>query len=259
MPIFPGLGAPMTPRIGVTGLTRAVSGADRSGVNSAYVRSVLRAGGIPLILSPLLGPELAGHVVETVDGLLLTGGDDMDPSHYGEAPHPSLDPIDPQRDAFELAVFRAARDRQVPTLAICRGFQLVNVALGGTLWQDLPSQRPAEIDHRQKGARNDRSHRVEVVPQTMLAEALRTTQLEVNSFHHQGIRKLAPGLKVSALSPDGLAEGLEQDAGPAWLLAVQWHPEEFHAEAESPDLGLFQALVREANRASTAARQDQWR
>jgi putative glutamine amidotransferase len=93
----------------------------------------------------------------------------------------------------------------------------------------------------------------------MLAKALGATQLEVNSFHHQGIRKLAPGLKVSALSPDGLAEGLEQEAGPAWLLAVQWHPEEFHAEAESPDLGLFQALVREANRASTAARQDQWK
>jgi len=259
MPVLPRFGAPMTPRIGVTGLTRAVSGADRSGVNAAYVRSVLRAGGIPLILSPLLGAGLADQVVETLDGLLLTGGDDMDPSHYGEEPHPSLDPIDPQRDAFELAVFRAARERQVPTLAICRGFQLVNVALGGTLWQDLPSQRPAEIDHRQKGARNDRTHRVEVVPQTVLAKALGATQLEVNSFHHQGIRKLAPGLKVSALSPDGLAEGLEQEGGPAWLIAVQWHPEEFHAEEESPDLALFQALVREANRASTAARLDQWK
>ena len=259
MPILPGLGAPMTPRIGVTGLTRAVSGArpQRSELRLRAQRASCRRN--PLILSPLLGPELAGQVVESVDGLLLTGGDDMDPSHYGEAPHPSLDPIDPQRDAFELAVFRAARERQVPTLAICRGFQLVNVALGGTLWQDLPSQRPAEIDHRQKGARNDRSHRVEVVPQTMLAQALGATQLEVNSFHHQGIRKLASGLRVSALSPDGLPEGLEQEAGPAWLLAVQWHPEEFHAEAESPDLGLFQALVREAKRASTAARQDQWK
>jgi putative glutamine amidotransferase len=100
---------------------------------------------------------------------------------------------------------------------------------------------------------------VEVVPQSLLARALGATGVEVNSFHHQGIRQLAPGLKVSAVSPDGLAEGLEQEGGPSWLLAVQWHPEEFHAEAEPPDLGLFQALVREAARSSTAARQDQWR
>ncbi len=154
-------------------------------------------------------------MVETVDGLLLTGGDDMDPSHYGEAPHPSLDPIDPQRDAFELAVFRAAPRaagadaRDLPRLPTGER-RLGRHALAG------PAEPASGGDRSPAEGREERpqSHRVEVVPQTILAKALGATQLEVNSFHHQGIRKLAPGLKVSALSPDGLAEGLEQEAGP---------------------------------------------
>lgn len=254
MPVLPRLGPPVTPpRIGVTGLTRIVKGANRSGVNAAYLKSVLRAGGLPLILSPLLGPEQAGSALEAIDGLLLTGGDDLDPAYYDEDPHPALDVIDRDRDAFEFAVFEAARERHTPTLAICRGFQLVNVSLGGNLWQDLPSQRPGAFAHRQEGGRDERSHEVEVVPGSKLSRALGTNRLSVNSFHHQGIRNLAPILRVTAVSPDGLAEGVEVGEGQPWLLGVQWHPEEFYAEPAPPDLGLFEALVREAARTAVAA------
>jgi putative glutamine amidotransferase len=240
------------PLIAVTGLTRAVSGVERSGVNSAYVRSVLRAGGIPLILSPLIDAELLPRALDAADGLLLTGGEDLDPAHYGEEPHPGLDVVDARRDAFELAAFRIARERQLPTLAICRGLQVVNVAMGGTLWQDLPTQNPSDVTHRQLSGRDDRTHQVDVTSGSRLEAALASARVKVNSFHHQAIRQLARGLKVSGVAPDGLIEAVESEADP-WLLAVQWHPEEFHHEAVAPDAGLFDALIREAARSPAAA------
>ncbi len=122
----------------------------------------------------------------------------------------------------------------------------MNVALGGTLWQDIPSERPGALAHNPGTARDDRIHPVEIVPGSRLAAALMTTRCEVNSFHHQSIRDLAPGLVVTATAPDGEIEGVEDPAGAPWLLAVQWHPEEFHGHDTAPDQGLFQALIREA-------------
>jgi putative glutamine amidotransferase len=232
----------------VTGITRSVSGADRTGVNAAYVRATVRAGGVPLILSPLIGTGRTGEVLEAVDGLVLTGGEDVDPAHYGQGPHPRLGNVDPARDAFELALFRDAQARGMPVLAICRGIQLVNVALGGTLWQDIPTDRPGAIDHNRTGDRDDRSHPVEIQPGSRLARALETTRCEVNSFHHQSIRDLAPGLLVTGRAPDGEIEGVESTGQDPWLLAVQWHPEEFHHHGQAPDHGLFDALTKEAIR-----------
>jgi putative glutamine amidotransferase len=235
-----------SPRIGITGITRSVSGTDRTGVNAAYVRAVLRAGGVPLVLSPLIGIEHNAVILEGLDGLVLSGGEDVDPVHYGHAPHPDLGDVDPQRDAFELSIFRDARAGGLPVLAICRGIQLVNVAMGGTLWQDIPSERPQAMRHAQASHRDDRTHRVDLTPGSRLAEALGGTSCEVNSFHHQSIRDLAPGLVITGRAPDGEIEGVESaDEGP-WLLAVQWHPEEFHHHRAAPDHGLFDALVREA-------------
>ncbi|HMV32901.1 MAG: gamma-glutamyl-gamma-aminobutyrate hydrolase family protein [Gemmatimonadales bacterium] len=237
-----------TPRIGITGITRTVSGADRTGVNAAYVRAVLRAGGVPLVLSPLIGVAHNGTLLDALDGLVLSGGEDVDPAHYGQAPHPDLGAVDPLRDAFELAIYRDAAARRLPVLAICRGIQLVNVALGGTLWQDIPSERPEAMAHAQGTGRDDRTHPVDVTPGSRLARALGNTRCEVNSFHHQSIRDLAPGLLVTARAPDGEIEGVETADGDGWLLAVQWHPEEFHQHGEAPDHGLFDALIREARR-----------
>ena len=237
------------PRIGITGTTRHYAGADRSTVNTAYVRSVIASGGIPLVLPPLLGDGYAAEIIEVLDGLVLSGGEDVDPVHYGEEPHPTVKSnIDPLRDAQEMALYRHARERALPVLAICRGIQLVNVALGGSLWQDLPSDKPDGLSHNQPDGRDARTHPVEVTPGSRLARALGATHFEVNSFHHQSIRQLAPGLVVTALAPDGEIEGVESAPGDPWLLAVQWHPEEFHAHHVAPDHGLFAALVTECRR-----------
>ncbi len=236
----------MIPRIGLTGVTRAVSGVDRTGVNAAYVRSVIQAGGVPLILSPLLDEQHHANLLDLLDGLVFTGGEDVDPAHYGATPHPRLGDVDPVRDRFELGLYRASRIRGLPVLAICRGIQLVNVALGGTLWQDLPSERPGALTHLQPTGRDQRTHPVEITAGSRLARALAASRLEVNSFHHQAIRTLGPGLVVTATAPDGEIEGVESQDPEPWLLAVQWHPEEFHREGSAPERGLFGALVQKA-------------
>jgi len=237
-----------SPLIGISGITRAVDGTLRTGINVAYASSVVRQGGVPLILSPLIGPENAEAALEPLHGLVLSGGEDIDPSAYGHTRHPQLGKVDAVRDAFELALFKAARERQLPVLAICRGIQLVNVAMGGTLWQDLPSERGGSVAHDPPLARTARSHSVGAVPGSRLARAVGVSKLTVNSFHHQAIREAAAGVIVSARSQDDVIEGIESPPGPWWLVGVQWHPEEFHTEAGGPDHGLFLSLIREAER-----------
>lgn len=227
------------PRIGITGRLAQVERAERAGVNGAYVRAVLAGGGAPSILPPVAGPALAAALLDGLDALVLSGGADIDPRHYRAQPHPKLGTVEAERDASELALFAEAVRRDLPVLAICRGLQLVNVALGGTLWQDLPSELLA---HPQSGPRTERIHPVDIAAGSRLAEALGTTRTDVNSFHHQAIRDLAPGLRASAHAPDGVIEGIE-GTGDHWLLGVQWHPEEFWAEAAAPEGGLFRALV----------------
>jgi len=233
-------------RIAVSGVLRTWDSADRTGVNAAYVRALLAAGGIPLILSPLMGASLAGSALDGCDGLLLTGGEDIHPSWYGADPSPLLSPPSSERDLLELALFAVARQRGLPILGICRGIQLVNVALGGTLFQDLPSERPGSVDHSPPGLRNIRSHPVRIHPGSRVAAALDATSITVNSFHHQAIKDLAPGLVATAWSDDGLIEAVESGPATSWILAVQWHPEEMHADRRAPEHGLFSALVNEA-------------
>ncbi|MEO6067229.1 MAG: gamma-glutamyl-gamma-aminobutyrate hydrolase family protein [Gemmatimonadales bacterium] len=227
------------PRIGISGRVAQVEGSERTGVNGSYLRAIVAAGGAPFILSPLAAPGSVSTLLGGLDGVLLSGGADIDPAHYHTPRHPKLKPLDPERDAFEFSLFVETRARNLPVLAICRGLQLVNVALGGTLWQDLPSERGA---HPQSGPRTERVHSVDLLPGSRLGEALGAGPLSVNSFHHQAIRDLAPGLVASAHSPDGLIEGIEGDGEP-WLLGVQWHPEEFWADPDAADGGLFRALV----------------
>jgi putative glutamine amidotransferase len=234
------------PRIGISGVVRTWDDADRTGVNAAYVRAVLAAGGVPLVLSPLMGASLAGPALEGVDGLVLTGGEDVDPAWYGAEPSPLLSPPSRERDLFELALFAIARQQQLPILGICRGIQLINVGLGGTLFQDLPTERPARVEHRPTASRDSRTHRVRLQPGSRAAEALGTDALTVNSSHHQAVRDLAPGLIASGWTDDELIEAAESAADEAWLLAVQWHPEEMYRDARAPEQGLFAALVREA-------------
>jgi putative glutamine amidotransferase len=238
----------MVPRVGLTGVARTEAGITRTGVNGAYVRSTLNAGGLPLILTPLIGAAAAPRALDACDALVLTGGEDLDPATYGEGRSPFLGAVDPDRDAFELAIFREALDRGMPVLAICRGLQLVNVAMGGTLWQDLTSQKPGVVVHDPDTSRDTRSHRIDLVPGTRTAEALGVTSLTANSIHHQGIKVLGSGLMASGTSEDGLIEAVELESRRSWLVGVQWHPEEFHREHAAPDKALFRSLIEEARK-----------
>jgi putative glutamine amidotransferase len=231
------------PLIGISGSIRVHDGAERAGVNAAYAHSIAKAGGIPILLTPPIGPDGAESAMEPLDGLVLTGGHDVDPQWYDAHPSPALGPVDPHRDEFELALFHAARRRGTPVLGICRGLQLVNVAMGGSLYQDLPSEQPGQVHHDPPVARDARTHSVTLVPGSRLQCALDTAVLVTNSFHHQAIRDLAPGLSVTARAEDGVIEGVEGSAEQGWLLAVQWHPEEFYHSPGAPDQRLFEALV----------------
>ena len=233
----------------MSGVVRSWDGADRTGVNAAYVRALRAAGGVPLVLSPLMGTSMAPGALAGVDGLILTGGEDIDPSWYGAEPSPILSPPSRERDLFELALFAVARQQHLPILGICRGIQLINVALGGTLFQDLPSERAGVVEHRPEGPRDFRSHRVRLQPESRVAGALGTTSLTVNSSHHQAIKDLAPGLLATGWTDDELIEAIESPSDEPWLLAVQWHPEEMHADTRAPEHGLFAALVRVAGMA----------
>jgi putative glutamine amidotransferase len=213
----------MKPRIGITCSTfDAVEGKGvrRMQVPAPYVRCVEEAGGLPIVL-PIADPSTADEYLSLVSGLLVIGGDDVDPSLYGAAAHPDLGPVDPERDRFEIALVRAASRDRLPTLGICRGVQVMNVALGGTLFQHVPAEVPAALNH--SGGYAD-VHDVAVVAGCRLAAVVGGTRLTVNSHHHQAIDRAAPGLVVTARSSDGVVEAAEAPGHP-FLLGVQWHPE----------------------------------
>ncbi len=187
-----------------------------------YADAALRVGLLPL-LSATLPAEDAPEALDGMDGLLLSGGGDVDPARFGQAPQPGLAEVDPSRDAFELALYQAARRRGLPILAICRGIQLVAVAEGGTLHQHLPDV-PGLHQHEQRARDGDPAHRVRLGAGSALAAAFGRDEVVVNSYHHQGVDRVPDALRAIAHADDGLVEALEaQDGG--FLLAVQWHPE----------------------------------
>jgi putative glutamine amidotransferase len=199
---------------------------------SNYVRSVVAAGGIPLLLPPV--PELIEAALPRLDGLILTGGPDIDPDRYGQTPLETTSPPRNARDAAELELLAAGLAASKPVLGICRGMQLMNVARGGTLLQHLPDVL-GTTDHSPAPAVYGR-HPVSVTPGSLLAKTLGRLDLEVSSYHHQGIGDLGTGLTVTAVAPDGTVEALEDQSFP-FCLAVHWHPE------VGDDVSLFAALV----------------
>lgn len=202
----------------------------------AYSRRIERGGAIPLLLPPLPGAA-AEPLSGALQALLLGGGGDVAPLYYGEQPGPNLGEVDPERDAWEIALVRWASSRRLPLLGICRGLQLLNVALGGTLLQDLGGA--AYLQHYQKAPRRHPSHCVEVLPRTRLAGVLGRGHQAVNSFHHQAVATVAPGLERAALAPDGVIEALEDREHP-FFVGVQWHPESLcHRSSEL----LFEAFI----------------
>ena len=229
--------------VAVTATAETRAGRRRVRLNAAYVDALEQAGLVPLVVPPLAHPEAARAVLAAVQGLVLTGGEDVDPARFGAAPHEALGTVQPARDATEIALARAARELLLPTLAICRGIQLLNVALGGTLVQDLPSEWPSETPHEQSAARDERTHPVALTPGSRLAATVGAERLVVNSMHHQAVRDLATPLVATAHAPDGVVEGAESRDPQWWSLAVQWHPEECTATPEGWDRALFAAFA----------------
>lgn len=187
-----------------------------------YAEAIAQAGGLPLLVSNL-EPDMADAFAQSADGVLFTGGIDVDPGFYGAEPHPELGIVDPARDHFELALYRAAKARNLPVLGICRGIQLINVAQGGTLYQHVPDLENA-IQHEQTDIGGAPSHGVRLEQGSQLAQAFGSNLIRTNSYHHQAVAGLGEDLRVSARSSDGVVEGIESTSE-HYVLGVQWHPE----------------------------------
>jgi putative glutamine amidotransferase len=229
-------------------LPHAEAGREEMILGFHYLRAVAAAGGLPTVMAPL-PDKVAPDIVEHFDGVLVPGGPDIDPSAYGREPHPGLGPTWPELDRFEIAVVRAAEERGIPVLAICRGAQVLNVAHGGTLYQHLPEEPGTNLKHR-RGNLGDPIvvHEVRVEPGTKLAGALGVERLEVNSYHHQAPWEIGRGLRPVAWAPDGIVEGLETEADD-FVVGVQWHPEAIQDRPEQA--ALFRAFVDAASRRSS--------
>jgi putative glutamine amidotransferase len=210
----------------------------------SYATSVEKAGGLPLLLPFRSDLSLIPAYVDLIDGIVFSGGDDLDPALYGEKRHPKAIPIDPARQKFELALLAEIEKRRVPALGICCGSQLMNVYRGGSLIQFLPDEeRAGAIEHRKVGENLTR-HAVAVDVKSQLGSAIGKSEISANTYHKQSVRKLGRGLQVIAKAPDGVIEGFEDPSFPLFA-AVQWHPERLSDEPEH--LAPFKLLVRKAS------------
>lgn len=220
-----------------------------------YKQAILHAGGEVHIVDSSMS---VNDALNGMDGLLLTGGDDVAPTRYGEEKHPAVNAVAPERDDFEIALVREARKRDLPVLAICRGVQVLNVAGGGSLVQDIPSQVTGALEHKQTVPPHqpfDLAHEVWLEKDSLLTKLMRerlsdADSVEVNSRHHQSVKIPAPGFQVSATAPDGVIEAIEDPASP-FCLGVQWHPENFWRTGEFRP--LFEGFMEAANQVSHAA------
>lgn len=238
----------MGPIIGITGnqgqITSDVDTNMKINYSPAgYARAVRRAGGTPVII-PLGQPDTAKNYIDFIDGLLLTGGQDISPLMYGEEPHLSIGLTHPKRDRVESALIREALASQTPILGVCRGMQLVNVVLGGTLIQDLNEEAGVSIQHVQRSLSQYPTHTISVKSDSYLANIL-PNNMHINSAHHQAVKSLGKGLKVAAWSSDNVIEAFESDDAHHHIIGVQWHPEDL-IESSPECLAVFEDLVNRA-------------
>ena len=228
-----------TPIIGISASKTASAG-------SNYVKAVRKAGGIPLII-PITGDkEELAEILERLDGIIMTGGEDVEPARYGEAALPELGEVFPDRDEFDINLIRMAAEEGLPILGICRGAQVMNVAFGGTLYQDIPSQLPDTFINHRIGARNEVMHTVRIAEGTKL-HSLLGESAGVNTSHHQAVKDVAPGFIISALSEDGVVEAIEKE-GAECIIGVQFHPEAFTANGNDSLLPIFTHLIEAAGK-----------
>ena len=221
---------------------------------SGYFKSIYEAGGIPLVIPPSDDLSILPNLLDSLDGILLSGGADINPLFLGEDPVRELHNINPYRDRQELMIVKMAADRQIPVLGICRGIQTMTAALGGTLYQDIYSQAEGKlIKHSQDLDRAYASHIVNIDEDSLLAGVMGTTSLPVNSFHHQAVKEPAPGFKVCARSNDGIIEAVESSEYKS-MLGVQWHPECFILNGDTCMMPIFEWLINESSSFKEAKR-----
>lgn len=236
----------MGPLVGVTTTLVPESGTWRRpeiALYAVYVAALEQLGLTSVLITPAHSPRSVKALIEQCHGLVLTGGEDVDPSRYGEDPLPELGMVNPARDEMEMTALGLALEHRIPVLGICRGCQVLNVYFGGTLYQDLDTQRPGELRHRQSEPWGLRTHHVTVEPDSRLSRLLELEEMLINSYHHQAIKDVAPGLVVVAKAADGLIEAVESTSG-EWIIGVQWHPERHEATAPEtdPDRMLFEGF-----------------
>lgn len=228
----------MRPVIGITSSFDEEE--ERFYLSRYYVDAIAEVGGLPFIIPPLIS-EAAGGFIAGLNGVVLSGGGDLDPIHFGEEPLPCTRKISPRRDNFELELARTALSKRIPILGICRGMQLLNVAAGGSIYQDLTQGVKQPLKHDQDAPRWYATHSLQIQPGSKLAGIFGRFEIRVNSFHHQSVNRLAPGFKATAWSTDGVIEGIESDNLP-FAVGVQCHPE-LMWEKDPCFLSLFMALV----------------
>ena len=236
---------PKTDRMPVIGVVPLVDyGRESLWMLPGYFDAVAEAGGVPVMLPLTADAASVERALDVVDAVLVTGGQDVDPARYGcedRAAAALCGELCRERDAMEELLVPAALGRDLPLLGICRGIQALNTALGGTLWQDLPKQHPSAVEHHGQPPYDQPTHPVEVLPETPLAACVGAGELAVNSYHHQALRDVAPGLEVMARAADGVVEAVWRPES-RFCWAVQWHPEFMHA-VDEPSRKIFSAFV----------------
>jgi putative glutamine amidotransferase len=234
----------MKPIIGVFGV---IDGEGTHSLTKYYINAITSSGGIPIILASVKDRGDISRLVDICDGFCFTGGFDIHPRYYGEEVSEVCGEIHELRDLFEMEAFDCVFKSGKPIIGICRGEQLVNVALGGSLYQDLPTDRPSDIDHRQTAPRSETAHTVDLVFGTPIEELISQRSISVNTIHHQAIKRLGEGLCPMALAPDGIVEAIYHESHP-YLRAYQWHPEALY-ETEIASRKIFDDFIAAAQNA----------
>jgi len=233
----------------VIGLTVTLKNNNQT-LGNDYVRAVINAGGVPYLIPTISDDKVLDQIVSQLDGMLFTGGPDVNPARYGAEPHPQLGEVNEARDTFELKLFQKVYAKKLPIYGICRGMQVINVALGGTLYQDIPSDFPtSELNHKMTGKEAPEiAHSIDVLPNTKSAEVLGSGTLQVNSRHHQCVEKVGKGIRITAYAPDGVVEMMECYPERA-ILCTQFHPEIHAVRFGNKNMSrFFDSLISEAKK-----------
>jgi len=215
-------------------------------LNMNYYQAVEEAGGLPVLVPILKERESLHRLIDLLDGMIFSGGVDIDPHHYNEEPHPSLGQITPERDELEITLCRILYEMRKPIFGICRGIQLINVALGGTLYQDIKTQLPKVLKHYQEAPAHSPTHEVLIEKDSLLFSIVKRESLRVNSFHHQAVKDVAAALRIVARAQDGVVEAVESN-NDRFVLAVQWHPERMFKRYRE-HFELFRRFVEECTK-----------